>query len=261
VMRTLPLTIVEPGRLTLLVGALPKATLGEAYSYTFFTVGQTQGSMLLFDFVGGSGETPPGLSINRNSGELSGTPMLAGSYTFSVQVIEGTTANPPRDTASVTLVVEAAADSISITPTNVPDAVIGQDYIVTFEARQGVGPFNWTVDNASELPPGLTIEAVEVDGIKKLRLSGKPTALPSEATLGTNTGGVVSFLVKLDDAEGRHTEQSIALRVIEAPVTDGTDGTDDGGCGCNTTSNTTRSALLAPLLLGMALVIRGRRRS
>lgn len=259
VMRSIPLTIIEPGRLSLIVGALPNATLGEPYSYTFFTVGQAQGEPLFFDYVAGDGNPPPGLSIERNSGMLTGTPTFAGVYTFSVQVVEGTQADAPRDTASVTVIVDAPEGSLSITPNQVPDAVVGQNYIVTFEARQGVGPFNWTVDEAAALPADLKFEMIEVDGINKLRLAGKPAALPSESNLGTNTGGVVSFLVKLVDAEGRHAEQAIALRVIEAPAAGG--GEDEGGCGCSAAaSNAERSIWLMPLLLGWALTLRARRR-
>lgn len=260
VMRSLPLTIIEPGRLSLIVGALPNATLGEPYSYTFFTVGQGMGETLYFDYLPGSGNPPPGLSVMRNTGVLSGTPTFAGVYTFSVQVVEGTQPDAPRDTASVTVIVDAPAGSLSITPTSIPDAVVGENYIVTFEARQGVGPFNWTVDDASALPADLKFEMIEVDGAQKLRLAGKPAALPTESSLGTNTGGVVSFLVRLIDAEGRHAEQSIALRVIEAPPVTGGDN-DEGGCGCHAAaSNSTRSIGLLPLLLGMVLTIRARRR-
>jgi uncharacterized protein (TIGR03382 family) len=98
----------------------------------------------------------------------------------------------------------------------------------------------------------LLIEVIEVDGIKKLRLSGRPTALPDEVAVGTNTGGLVSFLIELDDAEGRHAEQSIAFRILEPPapmmMPGGTNG--GGGCGCNAASPPTGSMTwLMPLFL------------
>jgi MYXO-CTERM domain-containing protein len=260
--RTIPITIVEPGRLTLLVGALPGAALGEPYSYSIFAVGATPGSDLFFDFIPGSGVTPPGLSISRSEGVLSGTPVQAGTFTFSVEVIEGLGESAARDTASVTLVVSAPAGAIDITPDTLPDAVIGTEYVATFEARQGVGPYTWTVDNAAELPEGLMLEVIAVDGVNKLRLLGTPTKLPDEVQVGTNTGGVVSFLIKLDDSQGRHAERSVAFRVLAAATNtdEGTDG--DGGCGCAAVPSSERgSAWLAGAMFGIAMILKRRSRT
>lgn len=258
VMRTIPLTIVEPGRLTLIVGALPDATLGEPFSYTFFTVGQEAGEDLHYG-IDASSMAPPGLALGISDGVLAGTPMQAGTYVFAVRVVEGGSANAPSDTASVTLRVLAPADSLSITPTSVPDAVVGTDYSVTFEARQGVGPFTWTTENAAGMyPAGLMGEVVEVDGVKKFRLSGKPTELPSEESQGVNTGGVFSFLLKLDDAQGRHAEEAVSLRILPATEVMQPTPTDKGGCGCNATSSSSDLSMFAALFLALALVVRRR---
>jgi hypothetical protein len=248
--RRIPLTIVEPGRLSLIVGAAPDAQLGEPYSYELFVVGQTTDGTLSYEFLDAL-RAPPGLSMNSTDGIISGTPTLAGLYTFGVRVIEGSGANAAEDTASVTILVSAGEDSLSITPSSIPDAVIGVEYSVTFEARQGLGPFVWTIENPGGLPPGLELATVDVDGIAKLRLFGTPTDLPGESQLGTNTGGVVSFLIRLNDAQGRRAEQSASLRVLAAPVTNPDEG--GGGCGCSATGSKNEGSLLfAGLFLGIA---------
>jgi MYXO-CTERM domain-containing protein len=77
----------------------------------------------------------------------------------------------------------------------------------------------------------------------------------------TANGGVVSFLIKLDDSQGRHAEQSIALRVIPAPpaMNGGLDGTDEGGCGCTSSSNVgSDGAALFALMLTVLVALRRR---
>lgn len=259
VMREIPMTIVEPGRLTLVVGALPDASLGEPYSYTFFTVGQKEGENLSYG-IDASSTAPAGLSLGTASGILEGTPMTAGTFVFAVRVVEGSGANAPNDTASVTLRVLAPEGSLSITPATIPPAVLNTEYSVTFEARQGVGPFEWDYDLPSgALPAGMSLDTIEVEGVKKLRLSGTPTALPTEESLGVNTGGVVSFLVQLTDAQGRRAEQAISLQVLPAVVV--TPEGEDGGCGCRASSSasSTANALLAALLLAGVAALRRRR--
>lgn len=258
VMREIPMTVVEPGRLTLVVGALPDATLGEPYSYTFFTVGQKEGENLTYTIDAGA-NTPAGLTLDLSSGVFDGTPMAAGTFVFPVRVAEGSGAS---DTASVTLRVLAPPGSLSITPTTIPDAVLNTEYSVTFEARQGVGPFEWTYENPSgALPAGMALDTFETEGVKKLRLSGTPTALPTEESQGVNTGGVVSFLVQLRDAQGRTAEQAISLRVLPAVVTPPTE--EGGGCGCDAApSNAGSSAgslLFGALCLAGAALLRRRR--
>lgn len=247
--RNIPLTIVEPGRLSLIVGAVPEATLGEPYSYELFTVGRTMDSTLRYEVIDAAA-APPGLTVGSD-GFIAGTPTLAGLFTFGVRVIEGTGANAPQDTASVSILVTPGSNLLSITPDTLPDAVVGVEYSVTFEARQGLPPFVWTVENPGGLPPGLTIETIEIEGVNRLRLSGTPTDLPGESQLGTNTGGVVSFLVRLNDAQGRRAEQSASLRVLPAPVVD-PNANDDGGCGCTSTATGASSPLFAGLFLAIA---------
>ena len=63
----------------------PPATgqVGVFYTFTFGTLGTLPDTYAVT-----SGSLPPGLTLNPNTGVLSGTPLTAGPFTFSVQVTD-----------------------------------------------------------------------------------------------------------------------------------------------------------------------------
>jgi hypothetical protein len=67
---------------------LPAGTAGTAYSVTFAAAGSTGA----ITWGAGSG-TPPGLTLGSSSGVLSGTPSLAGDFSFSVSATDSTSAS------------------------------------------------------------------------------------------------------------------------------------------------------------------------
>lgn len=66
---------------------LPDAPLGELYSVILETAGTVTGTIT---FELGAGELPPGLSLNPDTGEISGTPTEAGDFSFVVTAISDT---------------------------------------------------------------------------------------------------------------------------------------------------------------------------
>ncbi len=61
---------------------LPSGQVGASYSYTFPTIG------VLPDTFSSNGQLPPGLTLNPNTGVLSGTPTAPGPYTFTVTITD-----------------------------------------------------------------------------------------------------------------------------------------------------------------------------
>jgi hypothetical protein len=117
---------------------------------------------------------PPGLSLSQD-GVISGTPTLAGSFGFTVEVEDrfgGT------DSRFLTLTIDAAPP-LAISPDTVSPGQVGLSYAVAFSGSGGVTPYNWSATNP---PPGLTMLS---SGI----LAGTPT-----------TAGSFSFVVTLRDA-------------------------------------------------------------
>jgi arylsulfatase A-like enzyme len=77
------------------VPRFPAAYLGRSFSYRM----QPWGGEAPFEWEVASGRLPPGLSINRTTGVISGTPSMRGTYQFQVRVTDSamaTQANLPR---------------------------------------------------------------------------------------------------------------------------------------------------------------------
>ena len=83
---------------------LPNPTLNQAYSQTIST-SNSQGTVT---YSVSSGSLPPGLTLNANTGLISGTPTQPGSYTFSITAKDDNgTIGYYKDTNSYTLTVDA----------------------------------------------------------------------------------------------------------------------------------------------------------
>lgn len=137
--------IVTSAAATLTVGAplaittttLPGGAVGSPYSVTPTATG---GSGIYSSWSHFSGTLPPGISVNSSTGEISGTPTLAGNSTFTISVtdsngcldiqvlnlniVKGTpTATLALDNPSVTYTGLAQAPAVSIVTSSVPGTV------------------------------------------------------------------------------------------------------------------------------------------
>jgi 6-phosphogluconolactonase len=104
-----PFPVGSPPAGLAMSGSMPSndsARVGDWYSNNL----SAGGGRPPYDFSIDSGVLPPGLSIGRKTGLISGTPTAAGSYTFTVRVFDANVATASR---SLTLViVEPTAASI-----------------------------------------------------------------------------------------------------------------------------------------------------
>ena len=99
--------------------SLAAATTGTAYSDTVNATGVTP-----ITFTVSSGTLPPGLTLNASTGQITGNPTTAGSYTFTIQATDGraSTQSGRTTTQSYTLSVVApttttAAPATTAAPT------------------------------------------------------------------------------------------------------------------------------------------------
>ncbi len=155
---------------------------------TYGDVLQAAGGTTPYTWSITSGALPPKLTLDPQMGLISGTPTTAGTFNFTVQVMDsaGHTA-----TANLAIVIEGVlvVTCNSCIATNVlPYGSVGVPYpAATLSASGGVGPYSWCVVETNEngqpcdngaggaLPAGLTITTSNGNGI----ISGTPTSQPA----------------------------------------------------------------------------------
>ncbi len=136
---------------------LPIASSGTPYSFTL----QPAGGSAPYSWVITSGALPNGLNFG-SGGQISGTPLSTGNFTFTVHVTDGASNTAQKD-FSLTV-----AGPLSIAAAALPAGAVGSPYTQTLTAAGGTSPYSWTVTSGS-LPSGLTLE------IPTGVLSGTPT--------------------------------------------------------------------------------------
>ena len=179
-----------------------------------------------------TGALPPGLTLSA-AGQLSGTPVTAGSYPFTVTA---TDSSNPQLTASAAFSFKIADSMISVAPASPPAGTVTYPYPgFTFSvASGGSPPFTWTVTRGN-LPPGLTLGG---DG----SLSGTPTSVGSATFTVTATDSAVPA------ATGSH-QFSVGINNPGAPVITQTPPPPTGTVGVVYPAFTfTASGGLAPLI-------------
>lgn len=142
------------------------------------------------------GNLPPGLSLNSSTGEISGTPSVAGSYTFSIQVKD---ANGATSAKNFTIVINTAPPVISTS--SLPDGDLGSSYSQSLQAAGGSAPLNWSLDSGS-LPAGLTLNS---SGL----ISGTPTQV-----------GQFNFVVRVSDSQNQTDTKSLGMFIHGDVITD-----------------------------------------
>jgi large repetitive protein len=164
--------------------APPAGRVGIAYTDTLTATGGTAP----YTWSVNAGSLPPGITLS-SAGVLAGTPTTAGSYPFTVNVIDQ---NNGIATASITLVVNA---TLSLTFAAPPAGQVAVAYTDTLTAAGGATPYTWSV-SAGTLPAGLTLAATT--GV----LAGTPT-----------TAGTFSFTVKVTDASSQTATKATSITI------------------------------------------------
>jgi hypothetical protein len=160
--------------------SLPKATVGIPYSFDLVRYG---GSGTYAWSVFGSSVLPPGLSLSA-SGHLSGSPLAAGSFGFSITLTDLITSN------TITIFHSLTVDPFRITTAGVlPVATVGTPYSQSFAASGCASGCTWTMFVTLG---GLSMSA---DGV----LSGTPTASTNTffTVQASGSAGTVQKVVSL----------------------------------------------------------------
>jgi hypothetical protein len=140
-----------PGQLVIATGSPSAGMTGAAYpGYTFAVA---SGGTAPFTWSE-TGALPPGLSLDATGG-LSGTPVTAGTYSFTVTVTDSS--NPQlANSTTVSVTIDDSLIVISTSPLP-PAGMFTHPYPgFAFTATGGSPPYTWSVKTGA-LPAGLTL--------------------------------------------------------------------------------------------------------
>lgn len=133
---TFPLTVVS--------SRLPPAVAGESYSVLVIAVGGEP------PYTWGLTSQPPfGVSLLA-SGLLGGEPQIPGANVLDVEVVD---ALGRRATGTLVFDILDPSASLTITTADLPDGLVGTEYVGELRAEGGAGPLEWAVEG--QTPPGL----------------------------------------------------------------------------------------------------------
>src|SRR2546426_3128631 len=159
-------TVPAPSPVKITTVGLPGGQVGTLYQTQLTATGGKQP----YPWTLASGALPGGLSLAAN-GLISGTPMVAGGFPFTVSAQDSSTPAASTDIAAFSLSVAAtlpAPSPVKITTVGLPGGQVGNLYQAQLSATGGKPPYRWTLA-AGALPGGLSLAS---NGL----ISGTPTA-------------------------------------------------------------------------------------
>ena len=167
--------------------SLPGGVVGVAYSTTLTANGGTPP----YTFSIASGQLPAGITLNATSGALTGTPTLAGSYAFTLQVTDSANAS-----VQAPFGLNVRSPLTITTAATLANGSVGALYRQTLAVSGGVPPYAWSLTGGA-LPTGLSINPG----------TGELSGTPSQA-------GTFPITVQVRDAAGTQVEAKLNLTIV-----------------------------------------------
>jgi hypothetical protein len=169
-----------------------------------------------------AGSLPPGLSLNAGTGQITGKPVAAGTFGFTVQATDNIGAQTTKDLA-ITI-----AQGLTIPNCPTPVGVIGQPYSAALVVAGGTSPFQWSL-NSGALPSGLSLDA------SNALIAG----VPSQA-------GSSSYVLQVNDSSNMSATRACTIQINGATLTITSASLPDGVVSAQYSQTLAASGGLAP---------------
>lgn len=174
---------ITSGGLTIVETSLPSATTGQPYSFQLHANGGTAPYRWTLGSTGAQG-----ITIDLNSGLISGTTSSTGTFTLPITVTDN------GGTQSTVNFQFTAFGSFTISTASLPQGFPGSSYSGTMQASGGQTPYQWSVTSGA-LPPGLTLSQ-----------AGSLNGVPS-------TDGQYTATITATDAAGRTASKIFVIQI------------------------------------------------
>jgi hypothetical protein len=183
---TKPLSIAVVAALAASAPTPPHGEVGHEYKATVTATG----GLAPLTFAAAGGTVPPGLKVDPGTGDISGKPTAAGTFSFKVGVTDA-----DGRAALVDLTITVAA-KVELVARSLRNAHFGRLYAAKLVAKNGVAPRKFKLTGGA-LPPHMRL--ARTTGL----LSGAPGKL-----------GTFRFTVKVTDALGASSTKAFTLKVL-----------------------------------------------
>jgi len=172
--------------ITLSPSTLPDGTTGVLYDQTV----SANGGTAPYVYSVSAGSLPTGLTLNPATGQISGTPTVNGAFNFAITATDSNTC-----IGSQAYTVTISCIPIAISPSTLPNGIVGIAYDQTVTASGGTAPYVYSVSSGA-LPGGLNLDSATG------QISGTPT-----------TEGAFNFTITATDANTCTASQAYSVNI------------------------------------------------